>query len=508
MIGFGTRCVAWGAPLVRSPWRWAAGSICARGWRGGTRWGGRSGRWRSGTTPPTPGARLADNRVSEFEAWPHGGSPPSLRYLAQLAATFGHGCTPAQLVDAEDLEHFDPADRSLLTTAVPATTEARDSAVRVTVREHADPGRAVQGAGGDTGVVWGSRRLVRCDARGLPVREEVMVAAEESAQFHRWSATTNVDDEVLEQMTADVAELARRCLIDPPAAVFVSLLGVRDDVFALIAGRQQPRHTTGLYKITGQLCGLLSVVTFDLGHPHAANTHARTALHCAEVSGYTPLRAFVRCVQSNFAYWDGRYNEAAHLVESALFDATSGTALLRLASQQVRIHAARRQLGNVSRALALATTAPTERTPDEPGMFGFDTWSAAYYASEAHVALGGTEHLDAAVDWAHIALNELTAESQPKALYIATARFVLASVHLARDDLDAVSEHLAPVLRSTQPEYRTMTIITRAQSLHTLLTQRTDLTSPTRSALRDDLAEFCTHPALTPPGLEPDPTTT
>jgi hypothetical protein len=53
-----------------------------------------------------PGARLADNRVSEFEAWPHGGSPPSLRYLAQLAATFGHGCTPALLVDAEDLEHL------------------------------------------------------------------------------------------------------------------------------------------------------------------------------------------------------------------------------------------------------------------------------------------------------------------------------------------------------------------------------------------------------------------
>ncbi|MGH3700086.1 MAG: hypothetical protein ACRDQY_11545, partial [Pseudonocardiaceae bacterium] len=63
-----------------------------------------------------PGARLSDNRISEFEAWPHGGSPPSPRYLAQLAATFGHGCTPAQLVDADDLEHLTPADRCLLTT--------------------------------------------------------------------------------------------------------------------------------------------------------------------------------------------------------------------------------------------------------------------------------------------------------------------------------------------------------------------------------------------------------
>ncbi|MGH3720869.1 MAG: hypothetical protein ACRDRI_18880 [Pseudonocardiaceae bacterium] len=58
---------------------------------------------------------------------------------------------------------------------------------------------------------------MRCDARGVPIREEVIVAAEESARFHRWSATTNVDDEVLEQMTADVAELAWSEQIDPPA---------------------------------------------------------------------------------------------------------------------------------------------------------------------------------------------------------------------------------------------------------------------------------------------------
>ncbi|MGH8964754.1 MAG: hypothetical protein ACRDXB_05420, partial [Actinomycetes bacterium] len=315
-----------------------------------------------------PGARLSDNRVSEFEAWPYGGSPPSPRYLAQLAATYGHGCTPAALVDADDLERLSPAECSLLTTGhPPAAVPTKNSVLPTTVRDQAEPGSAVQRGDGDTGVVWGYRRLVRCDARGLPIREEVIVAAEESAQFRRWSATTNVDDDVLDQMTADVAELARRCLIDPPATVFSRVLGARDDVFTLIAGRQQPRHTTSLYKIAGQLCGLLAVITFDLGHPYAANTHARTALHCAEMSGHTPLRAFVRCVQSNFAYWDGRYDEAAQLVESALPDATSGTALLRLASQQARIHAARHQPGDVSRALALATTAPTERTPNEPG---------------------------------------------------------------------------------------------------------------------------------------------
>jgi hypothetical protein len=61
-----------------------------------------------------PGAKLADNRVSDYEIWPHGGSPPTLRYLSRLATTYGHGCTPFQLVDADDLKHLIPEDRQLL----------------------------------------------------------------------------------------------------------------------------------------------------------------------------------------------------------------------------------------------------------------------------------------------------------------------------------------------------------------------------------------------------------
>ena len=88
-----------------------------------------------------PGARLSDHRVSEYENWPHGGAPPSLRYLARLAATYGHGCTVSQLVDADDLEHFTPADRALLTSPPtgypPATITAG-----VTLGDRADPNRA------------------------------------------------------------------------------------------------------------------------------------------------------------------------------------------------------------------------------------------------------------------------------------------------------------------------------------------------------------------------------
>ncbi len=362
--------------------------------------------------------------------------------------------------------------------------------------------RAPQRGSGDTGLVWGQRRLVGCDARGVPVREEVIMAAEESARFQRWSATTNVDDAVLEQMTADVAELAWAEQIDPPASTYARLLGARDDAFRLIAGHQPPHHTTSLYKIAGQVTAMLAMVTFDLGHPHAANTHARTALHCAEVSGHTPLRVYIRWTQSSEAYWDGRYDEAAQLMEAARPDATSGTTLLLLASQQARINAARNRPDEMNQALALAATTSTEPTADEPGVLGCDAGRAALYASEAHYTLGGTDHLDAAVQWAHTALDEFTTQYRS-----VSARFNLAIAYLGRGDLEAVGEHLAPILHATDAEYRTVPIIGRARSLHTLLDQRTDLTSGTLTALRDDLAGFITHPAPTPPELESGTTT-
>ncbi|MGH3942074.1 MAG: hypothetical protein ACRDTG_26320, partial [Pseudonocardiaceae bacterium] len=429
-----------------------------------------------------PEAKLGDNRISEYEAWPHGGSPPSLHYLARLAATYGHGCTIAQLVDADDLAKFTPADRVLLTTGHPplvGTSEAVGYLLPATAGDYGDAGRALGRDSGDTGVVWGHRRLVRCDARGVPLREEIIMAAEESAQFHRWSATTNIDDTILEQMTADVAELARGEQIDPPATTYTRLLGARDDVFRLIAGHQQPHHTTTLYKIASQITAMLAMVTSDLGHPHAANTHARTALHCAEVSGYTPIRVFIRFVQANIAFSDGRHDEAVELLEAARPDATSGTTLLRLTSRLARINAARHRPDEVTRALALAETASTERTPDEAGVLGFDPAMAARDAGDAHYDLGGAEHLDAALDWARTALDMRTAETQPKPTYIANARFVLAHAYLGKGDLEAVGEHLASILHTTGPEYRTVPVINRARSLHTLLTQRTDLTSGT-----------------------------
>lgn len=81
------------------------------------------------------GAKLPESRISEYESWPYGGRPPSMRYLGNLAIVLGHGCTPSQLVDADDLAQLTPADRCLLTqspnghslTAITAAVSAAPS---------------------------------------------------------------------------------------------------------------------------------------------------------------------------------------------------------------------------------------------------------------------------------------------------------------------------------------------------------------------------------------------
>ncbi|MCA1708673.1 MAG: hypothetical protein LC808_37475 [Actinobacteria bacterium] len=107
------------------------------------------------------------------------------------------------------------------------------------------------------------------------------------------------------------------------------------------------------------------------------------------------------------------------------------------------------------------------------------------------------------MEWAQTGLDDFTAQARPRVQSFAGARFDLALAYLGKGDLEAVGEHLAPILGATGAEYRTVPIIGRARSLHALLTRRPDPASATLTTLRDDLAGFITHPAPTPPQLDP-----
>jgi tetratricopeptide (TPR) repeat protein len=83
-----------------------------------------------------PHVAIGENRVSEWESWPFGGTRPSLEVLAALASAFGHGCLVADLLDEADLDRMSEAERRLVTTtpagAGPASLLRTPTPVRVT----------------------------------------------------------------------------------------------------------------------------------------------------------------------------------------------------------------------------------------------------------------------------------------------------------------------------------------------------------------------------------------
>jgi hypothetical protein len=326
--------------------------------------------------------------------------------------------------------------------------------------------------------------------------EEIAMATEESARFVR-GPRGGVDHDVLDQLSADVRQLAVDYLTRPPLALFRPLSALRHDVFELLDARQRPTILPPLYGVAGRLCALLAHASADLGHAYAAETHTRTAWLCADLADDDALRAYVRWVQANIAFWDGDYRRAAEIAKSGQRHATKGTNLLRLASQEARAWAACGDHREVERALAVATAAREHDLPDDqPGVFRFDPGKAAYYASEVRLALGGDDNARAAAKCALEALDifDREPEDQRSPEFVAAARLDLANAQLALGDLDGAAEQLRVVLE-LPVQSRTQPIVGRVASAGATLTAPRFARSTLASELKDEIALFRAYPA-------------
>ena len=68
------------------------------------------------------GTSIGAERISECENWPLSRTRPSLKYLINLARTFGHSCTALKLTDLADLLAM-PNDERVLLIRTTASTE-------------------------------------------------------------------------------------------------------------------------------------------------------------------------------------------------------------------------------------------------------------------------------------------------------------------------------------------------------------------------------------------------
>lgn len=336
------------------------------------------------------------------------------------------------------------------------------------------------------------------------LHEEIVMATEESARFVRRARGT-VTQDVLDQLDADVRQLAVDYLTRPPYAMFAALARMRGEVFEMLDAHQRPSVLPSLYRIGGQLCALLAHASADLGHTYPAETETRAAWLCADLAESNPLRAYVRWVQANVAYWNGEYYRAAELAQSAQRYATTGTSLLRLASQEARAYAAAGDHREVDRALGVAMAAREQpRTADEVGVFRFELGKAAYYASEIRLALGGDANYRRAAADANEALNLFQAEPEPERSpeLVAAAQLDLCTAQVALDDLDAADRALRPAL-AVPTESRTVPVAQRMSKVDKAIAGPRFARSMLAKDMREQIALFCAYTATRELPAEP-----
>lgn len=315
-----------------------------------------------------PGANLSDNRVSEYESWPHGGSPPSLRYLARLSTTYGHGCTPSQLVDADDLEHLTPADRCLLTTsgieyapAAPVTTPPSSSLRRGT------PVPTLPAGQSDAGLVVPVDASVWAAAMGLQLpgtlatllmtylgsapagRDALSTPRERDHTYHQlvqflrswahnmdrrdmlrvlgWAATTaslsaaidpdqhqrvasvlstpsRVDAQTIEHIEAVLWRCRRQDYVLGPQAVLDTVLAQRDLARTLVPECPAALRPRMLSALS-EASRQAGWLSFDLNQFDNAGYYYEDARALAHEADNIALGAFVLCYMSHLATWRG-----------------------------------------------------------------------------------------------------------------------------------------------------------------------------------------------------------
>lgn len=333
-----------------------------------------------------PGLPIAESRVSEWEAWPHGGTRPTLEVLAALAETFGHGCSVADLIDDVDLAAMPPAQRSLVTATrgpVAPPPAAPKPTTIATVRQHAMTMESFRTA--DRQVGGGHLYPAVAAYLGSAVARDlldvaadvgpVFTAAAALSEMAGWMAHDGGDDALASRHFARAVRLA---------------------------------ETSGDNQVLAHLLASSAHLALSRDDPHRASALARRGLDAVGPGGPTAIRARLLAMQarSGGAVGDRR------------------TAVAALSSAQAAIGKDR-------------------SVPVSPWVSQFDDASLAMEAARAHRAVGD---LRAAYEHAEqvVALRPAS-----RARARALGRLAVADVHLARGQADQAAEIVVEVVRDT-----------------------------------------------------------
>lgn len=303
-------------------------------------------------------------------------------------------------------------------------------------------------------------------------RKLIEMAAKRARSFAFTAGQTDLTTDVMEQVHADVQNLATDYPQRPLSELLPDLITTQDTIYTLLEQQRRPAQARQLYFLAGVTGGLLAKASHDLADPHAALTQARTAFVCADQADHNGLRSWIRGIQSLVSYWAGRTRESVRYAQSGAEFAAVNSSSVWLPMNEARAHAA---LGNATAARAAIERAERawdlvqEDEVDElGGLCLFGRTRQIYYAAEALSWLPSQSSL--ATDYATRAVAAYEDSSSPEWAFgdQAGAHSALAITRIQMGELEGAAEAVAPVL-SLAPEQRINGIVNATQRVHRAL---------------------------------------
>lgn len=326
-------------------------------------------------------------------------------------------------------------------------------------------------------------------------QEWIMSTGRESAE-HALTVSSALDQSALEQLHAEAQRAARNYFTTPPLAMLSDLVRLRDTVYEQLDRTHKPRQQAELFLIAGQVCGLLSSVSWDLGHPDVAEEQARAAHTYGGVIDHPSLQAWARALQVTVTFWSGSPRRAVSIASSALETAPHGTARARLHCVHARalalIGARQEVTAELNAAVDELDLAGDDAFLDEVG--GELSWSRsrrALCAGAAFVALGDGEHGEHEAATALALFAELPADVRWGAGELG-ATVDLAAARTLQGDLAGAEDALVPVF-ALVPERRTEALSRRLANLDRVLNTAQFQRAVEAGRIGEQIEDFTSH---------------
>jgi hypothetical protein len=324
------------------------------------------------------------------------------------------------------------------------------------------------------------------DAKANKEREpEHVGAADEARDVMAWINGTNTTDDAIGEMDRAASYLAEVHTRVAAPRVLSEVLGVHEEVQALLqSGKQRLRQTRELLRIDSRLLAHACLLLGDLGRNDAARDYGTAALLCAQEAEAD--QAIAWSVKAKTARWQRRFVEAAELARRGFEIGGPTPTRVELAYREANAIALFGDVPRARTALQRAEQAAETLTSTGTSVWSFPAGRQAIFSLSVAVHTGDP----AAALRAAAEAEACWSAGDPKVTATwAQLRAGAAMAYLMMDSLDGAAAQISPVLELA-PELRINTVTGYLENLGSMLAQSRYAGSGLAVRLREQIREF------------------